>query len=97
MHFHSGDISGVLCLKTPQLDKAAGEERQNYILGRKAGYLNFLMGEKKTFSKSLASFKPEIGDFAIFPGWLLHGAELLLGAGERVSLAFNAFVGQCSG
>ena len=92
VHFHSGDISGVLYLKTPQLDMAAGEERQNYISGRKAGYINFLIGGKQTFSKSLVSFKPEIGDFYIFPGWLLHGAEPFLGSGERVSLAFNAFV-----
>ena len=92
LHFHSGDISGVLYLRTPQLDERAGEGRQNYISGRKAGYINFLIGGKQAFAKSLASFKPEIGDFYIFPGWLLHGAEPFIGAGERVSLAFNAFV-----
>ena len=92
VHFHSGDISGVLYLKTPQLDVAAGEETQNYISGRKAGYINFLIGGKQAFAKSLVSFKPEVGDFYIFPGWLLHGAEPFVGEGERLSLAFNAFV-----
>jgi hypothetical protein len=92
VHFHSCDISGVLYLKTPQLDREDEEIRKTYISGRQAGYINFMIGGKQRFAKSLISFKPRIGDFYIFPGWLLHGAEPFRGSGERRSLAFNAFV-----
>jgi Putative 2OG-Fe(II) oxygenase len=90
VHFHTGDISGVMYLKVPEID--AGEEARTYISGRQAGYINFLIGGKQRFSKSLISFQPRVGNFYIFPGWLLHGAEPFRGSGERRSLAFNAFV-----
>jgi hypothetical protein len=92
VHFHSGDISGVLYLKVPQIVSEAAEDAKNYISGRQAGYLNLLSGGKQRFAKSLISFKPKVGDFYVFPGWLLHGAEAFRGRGERRSLAFNAFV-----
>lgn len=90
VHFHSGDLSGVLYLKVPTTDPA--EERHNYISGRQAGFINFLIGGKQRFSRSLISFRPVVGDLYIFPGWLLHGAEPFRGTGERRSLAFNARV-----
>ena len=90
VHFHSGDLSGVLYLKVPST--SPDEEQRNYIAGRQAGYINFLIGGKQRFARSLISFKPVIGDLYIFPGWLLHGAEPFRGTGERRSLAFNARV-----
>jgi hypothetical protein len=92
VHFHSGDISGVMYLKVPDIDGHENEERKTYISGRQAGYINFLIGGKQRFSRSLISFKPRVADFYVFPGWLLHGAEPFRGTGERRSLAFNAFV-----
>jgi Putative 2OG-Fe(II) oxygenase len=92
VHFHSGDISGVMYLKVPDVDADELQEKRTYISGRQAGYINFLIGGKQRFSKSLISFKPRVGDFYVFPGWLLHGAEPFRGSGERRSLAFNAFV-----
>lgn len=92
VHFHTGDISGVMYLKVPMLERGEQEERKTYISGRQAGYVNFLIGGKQRFSRSLISFKPRVGDYYIFPGWLLHGAEPFRGSGERRSLAFNAFV-----
>lgn len=92
IHFHSGDISGVLYLKVPELAESAGEHTKTYISGRQAGYLNFLFGGRQQYARSLISFEPQVGDFYIFPGWLLHGAEPFQGTGERRSLAFNAFV-----
>jgi hypothetical protein len=90
VHFHSGEISGVLYLKVPEVE--AGQEERTYISGRQAGYINFLIGGRQRFSRSLISFKPRVGDFYVFPGWLLHGAEPFRGKGERRSMAFNAFV-----
>ena len=92
VHFHSGDISGVLYLKVPEISDPQAEDAKTYISGRQAGYLNFLMGGRQQYSKSIISFKPQVGDFYIFPGWLLHGAEPFRGNGERRSMAFNAFV-----
>jgi hypothetical protein len=92
VHFHSGDISGVMYLKVPDIDGQEHEEKKTYISGRQAGHINFLIGGKQRFSKSLISFKPRVADFYVFPGWLLHGAEPFRGSGERRSLAFNAFV-----
>jgi hypothetical protein len=97
VHFHSCDISGVLYLKVPELDGEDGELQKTYISGRQAGYINFLIGGKQRFSKSLVSFRPRVGDFYIFPGWLLHGAEPFRGTGERRSLAFNAYVDAAAG
>jgi len=94
VHFHSSDISGVLYLKVPQVDER--EEERTYISGRQAGHINFLIGGKQRFSKSLMSFKPVVGDYYIFPGWLLHGAEPFRGTGERRSMSFNANVGPAS-
>jgi hypothetical protein len=92
VHFHSCDISGVLYLKTPTLAGEVDELQKTYISGRQAGYINFLIGGKQRFAKSLISFRPQVADFYIVPGWLLHGAEPFKGYGERRSLAFNAFV-----
>jgi hypothetical protein len=92
VHFHSGDLSGVLYLKVPEIANEPAEEMKTYISGRHAGYINFIDGGRQQFSRSIISFKPKVGDFYIFPGWLLHGAEPFRGKGERRSLAFNAFV-----
>lgn len=92
VHFHSGDLSGVLYLKVPEIANESAEEGKTYISGRQAGYINFIHGGRQQFSRSMISFKPKVGDFYIFPGWVLHGAEPFLGNGERRSLAFNAFV-----
>lgn len=90
MHFHSGDISGVMYLKVPEIEP--GQEQKNYISGRRAGYINFLIGGKQRFARSLVSFRPVVADFFLFPAWLLHGAEPFQGSGVRRSLAFNASV-----
>jgi|GEM_PF-1009151 len=90
VHFHSSDLSGVLYLKVPEID--AGQENKTYISGRQAGYINFIIGGKQRFAKSLISFKPQVGDFYLFPGWLLHVAEPFAGSGERRSMSFNASI-----
>ena len=97
VHFHSCDISGVFYLKLPELAAEEEELQKTYISGRQAGFINFLIGGKQRFSKSLVSFRPNVGDFYVFPGWLLHGAEPFKGTGERRSLAFNAYVDSAQG
>lgn len=82
----------MLYLKVPEIANEPAEEMKTYISGRQAGYINFMHGGRQQFSRSIISFKPKVGDFYIFPGWVLHGAEPFRGTGERRSLAFNAFV-----
>ncbi|MDR7037179.1 hypothetical protein J2X36_001923 [Methylobacterium sp. BE186] len=89
VHFHSGDLSGVLYLRSPE-PPAEEELRKTYISGRQAGHLNFLTGGKQRFARTLLSVPPEVGVLWMFPAWLLHGVEPFRGPGERRSLSFNA-------
>ena len=93
VHFHSGEISGVLYLQLPDsIVNEREEERRSYLSARRAGYITFLIGGKQRMSKSLISFKPRVGELYIFPGWLLHAVEPFDGKGERRSMSFNAFL-----
>lgn len=91
IHFHSGDLSGILYLKAPP-PSSPSELSKTYVGGRQAGFVNFMTAGKQSFSKSIISFPPDVGTLYIFPAWLLHGAEPFLGPGERRSLSFNATV-----
>lgn len=93
VHFHTGDVSGVMYLKVPaHIADEAAQARQSYINARRAGYITFFIGGKQALSRSLISFRPEVGDLYLFPSWLLHAVEPFEGEGERRSLSFNAFV-----
>lgn len=92
IHFHSSAVAGVGYLKVPELEEPEREAERTYTSGRQAGYINFLTGGRQDFARSVASFRPVVGDVYLFPGWLLHGAEPFRGSGERRSFAFNASV-----
>lgn len=93
VHFHTGDVSGVMYLKVPaHIANEAAEATQSYLNARRAGYITFLIGGKQPLARSLVSFRPEVGDLYLFPSWLLHAVEPFEGEGERRSLSFNAFV-----
>jgi hypothetical protein len=93
-HFHSCDVSGILYLELPPGIDDAAQTARTYISGRKAGYINFIHGDRQRFSRSLVSFRPTTGVLYLFPGWLMHVAEPFLGPGERRSLSFNVVVAQ---
>jgi hypothetical protein len=67
VHFHSCEISGVLYLKTPRLERGDEGLQKTYISGRQAGYINFLIGGNQRFAKSLVSFRPRVSDFYVLP------------------------------
>ena len=77
---------------TPEIAREARGGGKDLYFRPPRRLLNFLIGGKQRFSKSLFSVKPRVGDVLVFPGWLLHGVEPFRGAGERRSLAFNAYV-----
>jgi hypothetical protein len=93
-HFHSCDVSGILYLDLPAGIDDEAQTARTYISGRKAGYINFIHGDRQRFSRSLVSFRPATGILYLFPGWLMHVAEPFLGPGERRSLSFNVVVGE---
>jgi hypothetical protein len=91
-HFHSCDVSGILYLALPPGVDDEAQLARTYISGRKAGWINFIHGDRQRFSRSVLSIRPTTGVLYLFPGWLLHVAEPFLGPGERRSLSFNAVV-----
>jgi hypothetical protein len=93
MHFHSGDVAGILYLKTPAMEPCTSSD--NYLLGRRRGEITFLHSGRQFLSRSVISFVPVVGDLYLFPAWLLHGVEPFDVPGERRSLSFNARV-DCS-
>ena len=90
VHWHTGDISGVGYLKVPsylgntsQADKKTNEN----------GKLQLIFGSPNLFSKSTYLVKPEIGDFYLFPNYLMHTVYPFSGTDEeRRSVSFNAKV-----
>ena len=43
-------------------------------------------------SDSVFEIKPKVGDFYIFPAFLMHEVHPFRGEGERRCFSFNAFV-----
>jgi len=86
IHFHGGHLSGAGYLKLPD---SFGESFQKGKLNQH-GNLNFVHGTGQFLSKGAVSFKPQVGDFYIFPNYLYHSVNPFFGRGERRSISFNA-------
>tara|TARA_Y100000590_G_scaffold15184_1_gene18280 strand:+ start:3173 stop:3787 length:615 start_codon:yes stop_codon:yes gene_type:complete len=88
VHYHSGHISGAGYLKVPsnlgmttQVDKTTNEN----------GKLQLIYGSPNLLSKSTHIIKPEVGDFYLFPNYLMHTVYPFNGTDEeRRSVSFNA-------
>lgn len=87
-HHHSGHISGVGYLKVPQ---HMGSTIQENKRSNHNGNLVFINGSENLFSKSIYEIKPEVGDFYLFPNYLMHAVYPFTGTDEeRRSVSFNA-------
>ena len=87
VHLHSGHISGVGYLKVP---KSFGEVSEKKKTNDK-GNLTFISGSDNLFSKATHVIKPEVGDFYLFPNYLLHTVYPFSDTDEeRRSISFNA-------
>ena len=90
-HLHRGNISGVGYLKIPSSIKR-NEEKDL------AGLISFFDGRvslprnSPPLVKHRETFKPVVGDFYIFPAFLMHDVHPFRGEGERRCFSFNAFV-----
>ena len=90
VHWHSGDISGVGYLKVPSnLGKTSQPDKKT----NENGKLQLISGSPNLFSKSTYLVKPELGDFYLFPNYLMHTVYPFSGTDEeRRSVSFNAKV-----
>ena len=87
IHHHDGHISGVGYLKLP---KSYGSVFQNTKTNNPNGQISFIHGVKIFNSSSSVNVKPEIGDFYLFPHYLMHTVYPFYGDEERRSISFNA-------
>ena len=90
VHWHTGDISGVGYLKVPS---HLGNTSQPDKKTNENGKLQLIFGSPNLFSKSTFIVKPELGDFYLFPNYLMHTVYPFRGTDEeRRSVSFNAQV-----
>ena len=89
LHNHKGDISGVAYLKVPKnLGDTVQKKKQT---GNKNGKIIFAHGSTQFLSKALVGFTPVVGDFYLFPSYLLHLVYPYYDTQEeRRSVSFNA-------
>ena len=88
IHYHSGDISGVGYLKVPN---SMGETLQKNKRINHNGKLILIDGSKKLFSSPTYAITPRVGDFYLFPSYLMHTVYPFSGTDEeRRSVSFNA-------
>ena len=88
IHWHGGHISGVGYLKVP---KTFGDQVQKNKTHNYNGHLQLIHGSRMFLSQSKISFKPEVGNFYLFPNYLMHSVYPFSDTNEeRRSISFNA-------
>ena len=90
LHYHSGHVSGVGYLKTP---KTTGESVQSSKKNNLNGQIVLVHGNRLFNSRSMLNIKPVVGDFYIFPNYLMHTVYPFSDSNEeRRSVSFNAVI-----
>ena len=92
LHYHGGHISGVGYLKVPKnlgntiQDNKSNEKNNN-------GKLELVEGSRKLFCRANYLITPKVGDFYLFPHYLLHSVYPFSNSEEeRRSVSFNATI-----
>ena len=87
VHHHSGHVSGVGYLKVPEyLGDISAKKKTN-----DKGRLTLIHGSVNLFSKATYVIKPVVGEFYLFPNYLLHTVYPFTDTNEeRRSISFNA-------
>ena len=89
-HWHGGHISGVGYLKVPKNLSATKKDKGKSNIN---GCLQLIHGSKMFMSESIYTAKPEVGDFYLFPNYLMHTVFPFTDTDEeRRSMSFNARV-----
>ena len=89
IHNHNGHISGVGYLKLP---KSFGKPFQTSKEKSVNGNISFIHGARMFNSSSILNVEPKVGDFYIFPNYLMHSVNPFYGEDERRSVSFNATI-----
>ena len=92
-HWHTGHISGAGYLKVPKNMGHHTQSQKTDFKEYKGGYLQLIHGAKMFACDSTQSIKPKVGDFYIFPHYLMHSVYPFKDTDEeRRSISFNAFI-----
>ena len=87
IHNHAEDLSFVIFTDVP---KNLEQERKNTISKNKPGDLHFILRlADHKLEQNAHTFKPEVGDFFIFPASLNHWVNHFKSDGERISVSGN--------
>ena len=87
IHYHGGHISGVGYLKLP---KNYGKTFQSTKTKNVNGNISFIHGSRMFNSSSNVNVEPKLGDFYLFPNYMMHTVYPFYGNEERRSISFNA-------
>ena len=89
-HTHSGHLSGVGYLKVPSKFGDAIQKNKNTNLN---GALELIHGSKQFANDSTFPIKPKVGEFYLFPNYLMHTVYPFHDTEEeRRSVSFNALI-----
>ena len=90
LHSHGGHISGVGYLKLPDnYGKTVQSDKKNNYNGN----LQLVHGSKNFLSPITLNIKPKVGDFYLFPNYLMHSVYPFKNKNaERRSISFNAYI-----
>ena len=93
VHWHNGHISGAGFLKLPSTFGKTFQKEKKNLNGR----LVLIHGSKSFMSDSKYEIIPEVGDFYIFPHYLMHAVYPFKDTNEeRRSISFNAVIDEKS-
>ena len=89
VHWHNGHISGAGFLKVPStVGETFQKDKKNLN-----GNLSLIHGQRAFMSDAQYKITPEVGDFYIFPHYLMHTVYPFKDTDEeRRSISFNAVV-----
>ena len=84
MHSHPGCL--LSCVGYLEVPKQIAEPEDEWSSG---GCIEFSYGTPTALNNSSLLFRPQVGDFYIFPGWLNHAVYPFKGKGRRTSFSMN--------
>lgn len=92
VHWHTGHISGAGYLKVPN---TMGKSFQLVKEKNLNGNIQLIHGSKSFLSSCVYNHEPKLGDFILFPSYLMHQVYPFYGTNEeRRSISFNASIDQ---
>mgnify|MGYP001218318745 FL=1 len=90
-HWHNGHVSGAGFLKVPSSFGEYVQDKSTKI--NFAGKLQLIHGSKQFLAPSTLNIKPEVGDFYLFPNYLMHTVFPYRDNNEeRRSVSFNSTI-----